>query len=757
MKDEIKILILEDVITDLELVKNELTRNDINFTYLHVITKEEFISGLKDFKPDIILSDYTLPQFDGLAALKITKELSPTTPFIIVTGSINEETAVACIKSGAEDYIVKGHYQRLGAAVKSALEKKEIKLQQEAMQKELSESEERFRSIFEQAAVGIIYADLDGRFLQVNDRFCEIMKCKSRDANKYTLADVIHPDDFKNDMALLEQIVQGKIDKLVEDRRIIKTDGSIGWVNISISLLRDQSSEPLYFIGIVKDISTRVAAENALKQSELRFRSIIESANDAIIIADREGKIISWNQGVQKIFGYSKEEIINKPVTLLMPEKYRSNHDDHMNNFLISGKGTAMGSTVELEGLKKEGTIFPIELSLSHWITGREIFFSGIIRDISDRKEAEKALSESEERFRSLFENATVGIYRTTPDGKVLMANPRLVNMLGYCSEDELLVERSQMDCYLDKNKGNEFKKIIESDGTIYGFEAEWLTSIGTKIWIRESAKVIKDNEGNSLFYDGVVEDITDVKIAELALIEAKERAEKSDKLKSEFLAQMSHEIRTPINAMLNFAELLKEDVHSNNTEYIDDEFAGIEFSGKRIIRTIDLILNMSEIQTGTYEPILKQINLYSDILKKLMREFKTFADSKKLELNIFESNVDSIVLADEYSVTQIFANLIDNAIKYTDKGKVDIYMKKNEKGECLVEVTDTGIGISKEFIPRLFSTFVQEHQGYTRRFEGNGLGLALVKKYCEINNAEVYVESKKDFGTTFTIVFNKQ
>lgn len=238
-------------------------------------------------------------------------------------------------------------------------------------------------------------------------------------------------------------------------------------------------------------------------------------------------------------------------------------------------------------------------------------------------------------------------------------------------------------------------------------------------------------------------------------MLAAKEKAERADKLKTEFLAQISHEIRTPLNVIVSFATLLKEEVTGLISEDLLDGFSVINNEGKRIIRTIDLIVNMSELQVGAYEAILRPIELYSTILVKIVDEFKVLAREKGLELSLNNLAKEPLTITgDEYSIFQIFNNLVDNAIKYTPNGKIEINVYKNTEGNTEVEVKDTGIGISKEYLPNLFKPFSQEEQGYSRRYEGNGLGLALVEKYCEINNASITVESEKGHGTSFKVTF---
>ena len=161
----------------------------------------------------------------------------------------------------------------------------------------------------------------------------------------------------------------------------------------------------------------------------------------------------------------------------------------------------------------------------------------------------------------------------------------------------------------------------------------------------------------------------------------------------------------------------------------------------------------MSEIQTGTYDFIPKKIDLFDDIIQKLYYEFKPVAKSKNLEFKINQPEEHFILKKDSYSIEQIFSNLIDNAIKFTEKGVIEISINENS-GNLIVEIIDSGIGISKEYFKDLFEPFSQEEHGYTRKYEGNGLGLALVKKYCDMNDASIFVESKKGVGTTFKVIF---
>ena len=234
-------------------------------------------------------------------------------------------------------------------------------------------------------------------------------------------------------------------------------------------------------------------------------------------------------------------------------------------------------------------------------------------------------------------------------------------------------------------------------------------------------------------------------------LLEAKKEAETSEKIKTEFLAQMSHEIRSPLNVVMNFIELIKSEVEDTISEEIKYSFQSIDSASTRIIRTIDLILNMTDLQLGSYEISVSEIDV-EEMLNRVKREYFHTAINKNLELKLEIEFDKKIIASDEYALTQVVSNLVDNAIKYTDKGYIKIIGHLDEKDILIIKVEDTGIGMSEEFLPTLFHSFTQEEQGYSRAYDGNGLGMALVKKYCELISSEVSVISKKGIGTTFTL-----
>jgi PAS domain S-box-containing protein len=367
----------------------------------------------------------------------------------------------------------------------------------------------------------------------------------------------------------------------------------------------------------------------------------------------------------------------------------------------------------------------------------------------------EAKLRESEERFKSLVENSSIGIFRLSKEGRILHANPTFVSLLGFTKLSEL-VGKSITDFLVGtNNKANEIVELLKSKGKIFQYKAELVNNNSERITISLGGNLVKW-EDEILYFDGTIEDITKQQQYENELIKAKEKAEESDKLKTEFLAGMSHEIRTPVNTIMSYLSLLNNELNEEDNVRFKEVFDAIQVGSLRLTRTIDSILNMAQFQAGTFDVFKTKIDIHDEIIKSLYEEFKYVAKQRGLELKFINNSKNANILGDKYSLSQLFVNLIDNGLKYTKEGYVEIKIYNDEDGTLCTDVKDSGIGMSTEFLPTLFKPFSQEEQGYTRKFDGNGLGLALVKKYCDLNDAVIKVSSVKGEGTKFTVKFAK-
>ncbi len=617
-------------------------------------------------------------------------------------------------------------------------------------EKALKESEERFRFIAERAN-DLIYVyrfKPEPGFEYVSPSATKIVGYTPEEhyADPMLGVKIVHPIDAP----ILQSFFENKIITEPIVLRWYHKDGKLIWTEQLNVPIYDDKGELIGIQGIARDITERKKAEESLRESEEKFRKLAESTHTAIFIY-KGTKFIYVNKATEKLSGYTFDELTQMNFWDIIHPEYRELVKERG---LARQRGEEVPSGYDFKIITKDGK--------ERWITFTstlieykgEIAALGTAFDITDRKIAEERLKESEERFRNIYESLTIGVYRTTPDGRLLMANPAFLSMLGYDSLEEAQSKIVLEDAYAEKGTRDLFLKIIMEEGIVYGFEQKWKRADGKIIYIRENARAYKNPDGSVAYFEGTAENITTKKLAEQELIIAKEKAEQADKMKSYFLAQMSHEIRTPLNVIVSFCNLIKDEIQNIISPELKEYFNSIDLASKRIIRTIDLILNMSAVQSGAYVPIYNLLNIKDKIIDNLVSEFKTIAENKGLTFNVDYKTDKLNLLADDYSVTQIFSNLIDNAIKYTNEGSVEVVVERNQNDKLTVKVKDTGIGISEDFLNKLFHPFSQEEQGYTRKFEGSGLGLALVKKYCELNNAEIYVESQKGKGSTFTVVF---
>ncbi len=379
-------------------------------------------------------------------------------------------------------------------------------------------------------------------------------------------------------------------------------------------------------------------------------------------------------------------------------------------------------------------------------------------KKIADYEKIQTALSKVEEQkihLENLINSTPAAIAVLDTNDVVIRINSKFTKLFGY-SESQVIGEKIS-DLIVPKE--------LFVEGKLLSDESNLRKGISEKITLRKN----KDGHlinvlviGSAILVDdkfvgvyGIYQDISERMKYEEELLKSKEIAENADKLKSVFLAQMSHEIRTPINAMVSLASLLKDDLKETVDEDQNLSLELINKAGNRIIRTVDLLLNLSELQAGTYQTIIKTFDIYTDVLSKLVVDYKKIAAERGIDLTIKVVTRETELNADSYTVNQIFTQLIDNAVKYTEKGNITINIKRNEKNNLIVEVADTGIGIADDYLSNLFEPFSQEEMGYSRKYEGNGIGLTLVKKYCDLNRAFIEVESIKDKGSTFRVIFN--
>lgn len=593
----------------------------------------------------------------------------------------------------------------------------------------------------------------------------------------------IHPDDIHLDEEAFEKIKRNE--KATVELRTYHKDGSIVWMRSHGSPIWDEENNRLIgVIGAVKDITEE-------KQNQI-IQQIQYNIANASVTATTTKDLISVVKNELSQMINTKDLFIafyNQVSGMFKIEVYEDSMDKietwkaekSVSGYVMKMKKSILLRKNEILELTKTGEIDIIGTLPEIWLgiplrIGEKII--GIIA--AQSYDNPKAFNSSNVKAfeiitnqlalfieRKRAEEDTIRLSRATIqspasvvitdyNGTIEYVNPKFTEVTGYSLKEA--VGQNPRIVKSGEHPEEFYKDMWETilSGKNWKGNFHNRKKNGELYWENAIISPIVNEDGKITHFVAIKEDITEKKKMLEELITAKEKAEASEKIKTEFLAQMSHEIRSPLNVILNFVSLIKEEVGDNANEDIQFGFESIDSSSKRIIRTIDLILNMTDLQTGAYETVIREFDAAKS-LNLLATEYKHYAAVKNIELKQNFDFTTFNIRSDEYAFTQIFGNLIDNAIKYTKEGYVEVKALHRVDNKLIVSISDTGIGMSKEFLPKLFSTFTQEEQGYTRSYEGNGLGLALVKRYCDLINAEISVESEKGKGTTFSVVISDQ
>lgn len=468
-----------------------------------------------------------------------------------------------------------------------------------------------------------------------------------------------------------------------------------------------------------------------LIQSERKFRHFVEASTDVTFQVTRSGYIDFVSSNVKQLFGCDPDMIVGKHFKSTTPITQVSKVIAALNR--ISKGETVLN--LEIDQKLGSGEQVPMEVNASPVFRGdRVIGASGTMRDITERKQARKEI----ERL-AFFPTAN-----PMPVVEVdLLGTPSYINPAGIKLLDNMNLDMSQVSRILPQRYKQAIREALSTGNEIQAQEVS-LENLQL-LW---SAHFLQNQELVHFY----ATDITTLKEAESELIEAKESAVQSERVKSLFLANMSHEIRTPLNSILGFTEMLEMEAQDKLGEDAGTYFDIIRSSGKRLYRTVHEILDISQIETGTFDLKLDEVNL-SKVLRDLCESSSQDAVGKGLTFEAHIPENDIIVEADEYCTSQALSNLLDNAVKYTDEGNISISARSLDHGVQVI-IHDSGIGMSQEYQDRMYDPFSQESDGYTKKFQGVGLGLALTKRYLDLIQARLDLESEKGKGSKFTITF---
>lgn len=606
----------------------------------------------------------------------------------------------------------------------------------------LIESEQRFRLVFENAAIGQTITDFKGKFLKVNKAFCNLLGYTEDEIYTLDIPAVTYPPDMKTSWEIVGnlKLSSGNV-KHFQKRYITKT-GEIVWGAVSIIIQRDRNGVPSYLISQVQDITKREHALNQLK----KLSRAVEQSPVSVVITDKDGYIEYVNPMFSSITGYSYTESIGKKTSILKSGKTAK--DKYAELWMTISGGKAWRG--ELLNKKKNGEFYWDEVVISPLKNSDNVIthFIAVQEDITGKKRAEESILKSENEFRSVWENSVDGMRLCSEDGTIVRVNEAFCRLFIGKKEE---FEGNQLDIIYKYGKKTlrKFSDSFNKKKIRTKFETKVVLKNGKTVWFDISNSFIEQQDQPVLLLS-IFRDITAKKKVEKELVDAKEKAEEMNRLKSNFLANMSHELRTPMIGILGFSEILKSSTKKGEMFDMADT---IYSSGQRLMETLNLILDLSKIEADKLDLNFHELNA-AQIIKDIAEMYMPSAHKKGISLDYH--GPDNIKLfTDERILRGIIGNLVNNAVKYTHNGKVEVTAEEKYSGMGAllhIHVKDTGIGIPSEKIELIFEAFRQASEGYSRLFEGTGLGLTITKKFVEVLKGDIDVKSKVGSGTIFSI-----
>jgi len=804
MNSPLKLLVIEDVPADFLLLERHLRQHSLDAECFRVGSDAELDAALQN-EWDVVLSDYNVPGMDFIATLQRIRAYRPNLPIILVSGSVGEETAVELLHLGMSDFVLKGSLIRLLPAIlralneaderrarqcaEAALHESQTAILEEQRQARLAalnlmedalaartraetahaalrESEAKYRLLADNAADCIFWIDIDGRYKYISPA-CEQISGHTPEeflADPELMVNIIHLDDRMAYRQHLEDSTN--TDKGELEVRIMHKDGGVRWIGHHCKPIHDENGEYLGQHGANRDITARKRVEQELRDSSERFRVATESIRDAFILIDgQEGKIVLWNPAAAVMFGYTKNEAIGLPLhKLIGPPRFHEAAAVGLAHFAHTGEGPTVGRTLELPALRRNGEEFSVELSLSAIQLGGQWHAAGIVRDITERKQAEEQLR----KLAQAVEQSPESIIITDLDGNIEYVNEAFAKNSGYRHEE--IIGQNPRLLNSGKTPKEAYTALWDAISNGQTWKGEFINKRkdGSEYVDFAIITPIRQPNGGITHYVAVQEDITEKRhqgeeldqhrhhLEELVarrtaeLESARTSADAANQSKSAFLANMSHEIRTPMNAIIGLTYLLRQNTPTSEQSVRLDK---IDAAALHLLSIINDILDLSKIEAGRLELEQTDFSLAA-VLDHISSLITDQSRAKGLTIEMDNGDVPLWLRGDPTRLRQAMLNYAGNAVKFTERGTIWLRARLLEETDAglLVrfEVQDTGIGIAAENLPTLFEVFAQADISTTRKYGGTGLGLAITRRLANIMGGEVGVESAPGQGSTF-------
>jgi PAS domain S-box-containing protein len=509
-------------------------------------------------------------------------------------------------------------------------------------------------------------------------------------------------------------------------------------------------------IDLNREVIEREKLNTTLRRAEKENRSIIDSVNDIIFETTTNGEILFLNRTWEKITGFAVDRSLGRSLFDLL---YMQDQAQQRANFaaLVSGQKQGYRAFTRLRTV--DGTFRAVELSVSmiRQDENQSLRVVGAITDVEERRRAERALSEAEKKYRAIVENAASGIYQVTPEGQYLSANPAMAKILGYDAPEEILrdVRNANIEVYCSSRDRERLLMEVLKEGEVAHAEMQLRRRDDQIIWVQENIRAVRDDDGTLLFYEGLIENITQRKETEIALRKAMVESDLASRSKSEFLANMSHELRTPLNAIIGFSDIIRNQAFGavGAPEYL--EYArDINDGGKRLLQIINDILDVSRVAAGDRQLNESLVDLPKVVNSALEILAPKLESNKLVVSNLIQEDAPKLI-GESHAIKQMIINLLSNSIKYTlAGGRISVSYQMDDDGQFHLAVTDTGMGLTDSEIETALTPFGQVETSLNKTESGTGLGLTLVQSLMGLHGGSFELFSQKGIGTTATLVF---
>jgi PAS domain S-box-containing protein len=520
------------------------------------------------------------------------------------------------------------------------------------------------------------------------------------------------------------------------------------YFRVQVALRKGADGRPADGYAIYTDITERKKAEQDLQRTTQLLEKTLESLNEAVLVVDPSNReIIMCNTAVRQVFGYEKEALIGENTARLHVDPAAYERFADLSEQALDETGSFAG---EYRMRRKDGRVIDTEhvvtpLESGRWPRG----VVSVVRDITERKRHERLLRQKERRYEAVFEDPNILVALVDADGTVLNINQTAMSYVD-ASLEALRGRRFWETPWFAGDEGiqQKMRRWIgqAADGAYVEFEIDHTQALGVPLEVSGVVRPVTDAQGAVTSLLISAREVTERKQHERALVEAKETAEEASRLKSAMLANMSHEIRTPLTSISGFSELLSERLEGEAAQFNER----VRRSSRRLMKTLNSVLELSRLEAGMDAFTCESLRL-GRVVEKTVELLRPQAEEKGVALNT-DRVEEAAGRWNEGAVNRIAENLIENAIKFTPAGGQVAVRVRTEGAVAVLEVEDTGIGISEEALPEIFTAFKQESEGLRREYEGSGLGLSIVERLVDRMQGTIEVDSEKGEGSRFVV-----